>query len=89
MNSVLLAAITSVFRAGLASAGGILVGKGLFSQAVWDQLQNYIIGAALIVIPAVWGAVNKYVAERNAQNREAAAFAAGSTSMITTQEPKP
>lgn len=65
MNDVTLQALLSVLRSLLIVGGSWLTTKGYLSDGNVEQ----IIGAICVLVPLVWGAWQKYQAERKAKNR--------------------
>lgn len=63
----------SAVRTLLSAVGGYLVGRGLISQEMMQEL----IGAATVLVPTVWGVVSKYRAEAKTQVREHIALQVG------------
>ncbi len=51
------AALQSLLRSGLLVAGGIAVGKGWLTS----DMVNQIVTAVLVLAPAVWGALDKFI----------------------------
>lgn len=73
MNEAAKLAVMSVVRSSLIAAGGYAVAKGWITASGLEQ----IVGAILVLATAMWGAIDKYIAERKAVAREAVAVNAG------------
>lgn len=73
MENTQQASIFSAVRHTLGAIGGYVVGKGWASEEVVMQL----IGAALAIIPLLWGIWDKYNTERKARAREVVAVNVG------------
>lgn len=85
MDDVTKQALLSVVRSLLVAVGSILIAHGVVNAEQWANL----LGAITTAVPVVWGIYDKYKAERLTREREAAAYAAGSTNMITTNRGSP
>lgn len=73
MNEVDKQALLSAIRTILAAAGAWMATHKYIDA---DKM-NEIVGAIMIIIPIVWGVVNKYKAEAKTQAREAVAVNVG------------
>lgn len=73
MDSGTNQAIWSAVRSILVTAGGIIAAKGYTDTAT----VNEIIGALMVLIPAIYGVWQKYQSERLTKDREATAVQAG------------
>lgn len=80
MDDVEKAQVTSAIRTLLAVLSGGLITKGVIDEAT----ATAVIGFITAVLPLVWGIVEKKVSERKTREREAAAYAAGTTTTIIT-----
>lgn len=69
MNDATKASLLSAFRSILAVVGGILVSHGFIN----DAQMNEVLGAIMVIIPIVWGVVDKLLTEKKAAARETAA----------------
>lgn len=81
MDDVTKAQALSAIRTLLGVLAGVLIGKGITDEAT----ATAVIGAFTTLFPLIWGVIEKKTAEKNAREREAAAYAAGSTNIITTK----
>ena len=73
MNDVDQAAALSALRTILGILGGVLVAHGVVDSKIVEPL----IGAAMAIVPIVWGVLQKYAAEKKTQAREAIALNVG------------
>lgn len=73
MNDATKLATMSVLRSILIAAGGYAVAKGWVAESNVEQT----VGTVLVFVTAVWGVIDKYLAERKAAEREAVAVNAG------------
>lgn len=78
-------ALLSAIRSILIAIGGVLTTKGY----VDDATVQTVIGAVMVLAPAVWGIVDKVLAERATQAREAKAVNAGIQAADATPGPTP
>jgi hypothetical protein len=85
MNRAITPAILSALRWAMAVGGAYVVTKGLMTQESFDQL----LGALVVIVPLVWGALQKFAAERAAKKRETVAVAVGMTIADATVGPTP
>lgn len=85
MDDVQKAQALSAIRTLLGVLAGVLIGKGITDEAT----ATATIGAFMTLFPIVWGVIEKKASERKTQDREAAAYAAGTTTMKTTEAPTP
>lgn len=83
MDDVTKAMLLSVARSGLIALAGLAVHNGYISN---DQATQ-VVGAAVIVLTAAWGALDKHLSEKKTQSREAVAMQAGMASVGATAPP--
>jgi hypothetical protein len=74
-------ALLSAVRTLLGALGGFLVTKGIIDSSTMQD----VVGAIMVIIPVVWGAWDKYRAERATKEREKAAVQAGVVAERTNQ----
>jgi hypothetical protein len=85
MNDPTSQALLSALRSILIALGGLLTAKGYVDNATVQT----IIGAVMVIAPAAWGVVDKVLAERKTQAREATAVNAGIQAADATPGPTP
>lgn len=73
MNEDMKQALMSAIRSTLVAVGAALSAKGLLDSATMQT----IVGAVMVIIPALWGVWDKFRAESAAKAREVAAVNAG------------
>ena len=73
MTDATIQALLSVLRSLLIVGGSWLTANGYLSGGNVEQL----IGAICVLLPLLWGAIQKYHAERKTQAREAVALNVG------------
>lgn len=73
MNEETKQAILSALRSILIAAGSALTAKGYID----DLTVSSVVGATMVIIPAIWGVLNKINAEKAAKEREVVALNAG------------
>jgi len=83
MDDVKKAQVLSAIRTLLGVVAGVLIGKGITDEAT----ATAVIGAFTTLFPLIWGIVEKKTSEKKTQEREAAAYAAGSTNIVITKDP--
>ena len=66
-------AVLSATRSVLIAIGAVLSAAGILDSATVQT----IVGALMVIIPAVWGIMDKFAAERAAKDRETTAVNAG------------
>lgn len=66
-------ALLSGIRSLLIAAGASLTAKGLIDSTTWNQ----VVGAIMVILPAAWGAWDKYRSETATKAREAVALNVG------------
>ena len=77
MDDVQKEQLYSALRTLLAVASGFLVGHGYFT----DVQATEIVGAVMVVVPIVWGVLQKKQAAQKSDERAQAAYNAGTSQM--------
>ncbi len=72
-------AVMSAVRSLLIVAGGSLATHGIINEASINEA----VGAIMVLLPLVWGIINKFTAEKKAVAREVVAVQAGVTVAAT------
>jgi hypothetical protein len=85
VNPALAQALLSALRSTLISVGGGLVLKGFISADALEKL----VGALVVLLPALWGVYQKITAERQAELREVVAVHVGMVVADDTTGPTP
>lgn len=81
MDNVTQQAVLSAVRSLLIVAGGSLATHGYIA----DGAVNEVVGAVMVILPLIWGIVNKYTSEKKAVVREVTAVNAGIAAGATGQ----
>lgn len=76
-------AILSAIRVVLVAAGSVLTTKGVVDA----ETVNTIIGAAMVILPAVWGIYDRFQTARRAEKQEMVAVNAGMAKSDQTAGP--
>jgi hypothetical protein len=74
-------ALLSAIRTLLGALGGVLVAHGVFDQSTAQD----VVGAIMVIVPVVWGMIEKYNVEHAIKEREKAAVQAGVVAERTNQ----
>lgn len=85
MNDATSQALLSAIRTILVMMGTALAAHGYIDNGS----VNEIVGAVMVIIPAVWGVWDKYRAEKATQARETVAVQAGVTAAAVASRPGP
>lgn len=81
MDEATKQAVLSAVRSLLIVAGGSLATHGYITEGSINE----VVGAIMVLLPLIWGIVNKYTAEKKAAVREVTAVNAGIAAGATGQ----
>lgn len=85
MNDANKQAVFSAVRSILIALGSMLVARGYID----DGTAQSMIGAAMVILPLVWGVLDKYLSEQKTKDREVIAVNAGIIVADITDGPTP